>query len=146
MIRLYSCSHCGAVHLVSQGEPSPLSVLCKQCANPLSYNTGRMFVGEGIVEEAPLATEGLSRSQQMIAEECNTIREMLLEKNRAYGDSALRPVRLFSKASPVEQILVRLDDKISRLTRGEAAGEDVYLDLVGYIVLMRVAKRMESDP
>ena len=30
------------------------------------------------------------------------IREMLHEKNAAYGDSALSPVRIFSRASPVE--------------------------------------------
>lgn len=33
---------------------------------------------------------------------------MLVEKNRAYGDSALSPVRIFSKADPAEQLLVRI--------------------------------------
>lgn len=40
---------------------------------------------------------------------CKEIEEMLVEKNRAYGNSALEPVRLFSKADAVEQILVRID-------------------------------------
>lgn len=65
---------------------------------------------------------------------------LLIQKNRAYGDSALNPVRIFSKADPVEQLLVRLDDKLSRLARGSAAGEDVELDLLGYLVLLRVAR------
>jgi hypothetical protein len=34
---------------------------------------------------------------------------------------------------------VRIDDKMSRLVRGEAAGEDVELDLIGYLILKRVA-------
>jgi hypothetical protein len=72
---------------------------------------------------------------------CGEIAEMLCEKNRAYGNSALDPVRIFSKASPVEQILVRIDDKVSRLTRGENAGEDVEIDLIGYFVLLRIARR-----
>jgi hypothetical protein len=68
------------------------------------------------------------------------IGEMLKKKNAAYGDSALSPVRIFSKADPVEQILVRIDDKLSRLARGHAAGEDVEDDLMGYLVLLKVAK------
>lgn len=79
-----------------------------------------------------------------IAEECDAIKAMLLEKNAAYGDSAIRPVRIMSKASATEQILVRIDDKLSRIARGSAAGEDVILDLIGYLVLLRIAQRGES--
>jgi hypothetical protein len=68
----------------------------------------------------------------------------LKEKNRAYGNSALEPVRVFSKADTVEQIKVRLDDKLSRLMRGTAAGEDVEHDLMGYLVLLRIARRREA--
>lgn len=72
------------------------------------------------------------------------IGDMLIEKNRAYGNSALDPVRIFSKASNVEQILVRIDDKLSRLARGSAAGEDVEKDLLGYLVILRVARKKEG--
>jgi hypothetical protein len=72
------------------------------------------------------------------------IGDMLIEKNRAYGNSALDPVRIFSKASNVEQILVRIDDKLSRLARGSAAGEDVEWDLLGYLVILRVARKKEG--
>ena len=66
---------------------------------------------------------------------------MLVAKNAAYGDSALNPVRVFSRAGTVEQILVRLDDKLSRVARGESCGEDVERDLLGYLVLLRIARR-----
>ncbi len=78
---------------------------------------------------------------ELIQEECDALCDMLLEKNRAYGNSALDPVRVFSKADPIEQLKVRIDDKLSRLARGSAAGEDVELDLMGYLVLLRVARR-----
>ena len=81
-------------------------------------------------------------SADLIAAECDALKAMLLKKNRAYGDSALRPMRVFSKADPSEQIKVRIDDKLSRVARGSAAGEDVTRDLVGYLVLLRVARRM----
>lgn len=73
------------------------------------------------------------------------IRALLIAKNDAYGNSALDPVRVFSSADAAEQIRVRLDDKISRLVRGERAGEDVAKDLLGYLVLLDIAERM-SEP
>jgi hypothetical protein len=69
------------------------------------------------------------------------VEEMLVEKNQAYGDSALNPVRVFSQASPEEQILVRIDDKLSRIARGKATGEDVLRDLQGYLVLLKMVKK-----
>lgn len=70
-----------------------------------------------------------------------TVETTLNEKNRKYGDSALNPKRLFSKASIVEQIKVRIDDKLSRLSNQEAdEDEDVVLDLMGYLVLLRIAQ------
>lgn len=87
----------------------------------------------------------LTDTQKEITAVCNEIRDLLLEKNRKYGDSALNPKRIFSKADAVEQIKVRLDDKISRLMNQQSDDdEDVVMDLMGYLVLLRVAlKRKE---
>jgi hypothetical protein len=82
---------------------------------------------------------------ELIEAECDALKAMLLEKNKAYGSSALSPVRIFSKADTVEQIRVRIDDKLSRLMRGSAAGEDVVLDLIGYLVLLRIATKEKWD-
>jgi hypothetical protein len=82
----------------------------------------------------------VTQSQVDIATICDQLKELLLEKNRKYGDSALNPVRVFSKASPIEQIKVRLDDKLSRLrNQQDDEDEDVLTDLIGYIVLYKVA-------
>jgi len=72
------------------------------------------------------------------------VRTLLRQKNAAYGDSALDPVRVFSKASAEEQIRVRIDDKLSRLARGSDAGEDVLGDLLGYLVLLEIAKLRQA--
>lgn len=82
----------------------------------------------------------------MIKEECALIRDLLLDKNRKYGDSAVNPARIFSKASAKEQILVRIDDKINRIkNRQNDEDEDVILDLIGYLILYRVALKMENE-
>jgi len=87
----------------------------------------------------------LTDSQEMISAECREVERVLLEKNAAYGNSALEPLRIFSRADATEQIRVRIDDKLSRLARGQAAGEDVVLDLIGYLILLRVAKKMHAQ-
>jgi hypothetical protein len=86
----------------------------------------------------------IMQTQTDISIICDEIKELLLEKNRKYGDSALNPVRVFSKASPLEQLKVRIDDKLSRLrNEQDDEDEDVITDLIGYLVLYKVAKYRE---
>lgn len=73
---------------------------------------------------------------------CDGVKDLLLEKNRKYGDSALNPARIFSKSDAVEQLLVRIDDKLNRIQKGAgllATDEDVLMDLMGYFVLLKIA-------
>lgn len=84
--------------------------------------------------------------QKEIRKVCDDIAELLITKNRKYGNSALQPSRIFSKASPIEQINVRIDDKLSRIkNQQEDEDEDVEKDLVGYIVLKMVYKRLLKE-
>lgn len=87
---------------------------------------------------------GLTNVQVAIEDMCLEIATLLIGKNRAYGNSIFDPMRVFSKASWEEAVNVRCDDKLSRLARGEAAGEDAELDLIGYLILKRVGKRLFS--
>jgi hypothetical protein len=82
----------------------------------------------------------ITQTQCDIASACDELKELLLEKNRKYGDSALNPVRIFSKASTLEQLKVRMDDKLSRLRNAQDDDdEDPVTDLIGYLVLYKVA-------
>jgi len=83
----------------------------------------------------------VTQSQTDICTVCDEIKELLLQKNRKYGDSALNPVRIFSKASTTEQLKVRLDDKLSRLRNAQDdEDEDVVSDLIGYLILFKIAQ------
>ena len=81
---------------------------------------------------------------ELIDVECQNLAEMLKAKNRAYGNSFADPVRIFSRVSPEEGLRIRIDDKLSRIARGNDAGEDTILDLVGYLILLRVLHRAED--
>ena len=86
-------------------------------------------------------------TQAHIAVVCNEVKELLIEKNKKYGDSALNPSRIFSKANAVEQLLVRIDDKLNRIQKGAgllANDEDVIMDLMGYLVLLKISLKRNS--
>ena len=69
------------------------------------------------------------------------IYHMLSEKNRKYGDAALNPARIFSKADATEQIKVRIDDKLNRIKNAQDDDtEDAVKDLTGYLILFMIAR------
>ena len=90
----------------------------------------------------------MSESETKISGVCDDIKELLIHKNRKYGNSALKPCRVFSKSSPVEQLLVRIDDKLNRIMQGAgllADDEDVVNDLIGYLVLLKIGMNDEKN-
>jgi len=82
----------------------------------------------------------MNDTEQQINAVCNQIKTLLILKNNAYGDSALEPVRIFSKNSSVDGLLVRIDDKLSRIKNMgvSSASEDTLMDLIGYLVLLKI--------
>jgi len=90
----------------------------------------------------------MNETETKISKICDDIKELLIHKNRKYGDSALHPCRVFSKASATEQLLVRIDDKLNRIMKGAgllATDEDVVNDLIGYLVLLKIGMGEEQD-
>ena len=86
--------------------------------------------------------------EKQIRATCQEMADFLVEKNRAYGNSAAEPVGIFSKRlDPLAQIDVRIDDKLNRLLKGnEYAGDDTIKDLAGYLLLrMIVAAEQKKE-
>mgnify|MGYP001222515654 CR=1 FL=1 len=85
-----------------------------------------------------------SSTKDKIIKTMDEIKDFLVQKNLQYGDSVFQPVRVFSKADKTEQIKVRIDDKLSRLKRGNdsiESDEDVVSDLIGYLVILLISMR-----
>ena len=91
----------------------------------------------------------MNTTQSEIVRICDEIKELLLQKNRKYGDSAINQLPCDVKSTAVEQILVRLDDKLSRISQGAGLigdDEDVINDIIGYFVLLKIALgRLRED-
>lgn len=72
--------------------------------------------------------------------QCLKTAKMLVDKNISYGDSALTPIRVFSKADNLEQIKVRIDDKLNRIVNSSSyPGDNDIDDLIGYLILLKIA-------
>ena len=85
-------------------------------------------------------TQISNKFQEDLDKVLQEVRTMLLDKNRKYGNSALEPIRVFSKADPLAQIAVRMDDKLSRIKSAQGDDlEDAKFDLIGYLILERIA-------
>ena len=80
-----------------------------------------------------------------IAAVCEEVCQLLLEKNRDYGNSALEPIGIFAQGNATHLIDVRIDDKLKRIQttrqKGAAIQEDTEFDLIGYLILKRVLHR-----
>ena len=86
-------------------------------------------------------------TEQLIEEICESMKNLLLEKNQAYGDSATNPSNVFSSGSAVDSICARIDDKLMRIQNKGINDdtEDTVSDLIGYLILLKVALYKEKN-
>ena len=83
----------------------------------------------------------LPPTQQKIHEIMEAMTDLLLYKNRKYGDSAINPKKIFYKGDSTNSILIRLDDKIGRVmsnTEEKPRVNDV-CDIIGYCTLLLIS-------
>ena len=75
------------------------------------------------------------------------IKELLISKNKKYGNSALEQLGVFSQLSAKDGLLIRIDDKLKRIKNGslDRDDEDVINDLIGYLVLLKIHANQESN-
>ena len=86
-------------------------------------------------------------TKDKLIKKCNDLKDLLLDKNDAYGDSALNPVGIFSRLKATEAIKIRLDDKLKRIANVGVNDEteDTLMDCAGYMILLMIAIDNESN-
>lgn len=100
------------------------------------FEDSKQFVYDELYMHSLSAPSGIK-----ILNACVDVAQMLIEKNISYGDSALSPIRLFSTADNVEQLKVRIDDKLNRVKNAQGfPGDNDIDDLIGYLILYKIAK------
>lgn len=75
------------------------------------------------------------------------VQEMLISKNKNYGDSATKPANIFAKGKASENLCARIDDKLMRIkNKGINKNTvDTVKDLIGYLVLLLIAIEEEDE-
>ena len=75
--------------------------------------------------------------------ELTKIGELLKSKNKAYGNTALNPLGIFSKLDASEALRARIDDKLARISNKgiNDQTEDTVSDLIGYLLLLKMSKK-----
>ena len=86
-------------------------------------------------------------TKDKLRKKCDEVKSLLIDKNEAYGDSAIIPSNIFSKLSATEALKARIDDKLNRIQNKGIYDntEDTLMDLAGYLILLMVAKDNESN-
>jgi hypothetical protein len=65
---------------------------------------------------------------------------LVQQKNQRYGDSAIKPLRIFSNLPEDEGIKVRLDDKLNRIIHATEIRKNDIADIMGYLCLFCVSR------
>lgn len=84
--------------------------------------------------------EQLTESQNKISDVLDGMKELLIDKNRKYGDSALHPNNVFFKGDATNSICIRLDDKLGRVKNSTELRKNDICDIIGYCTLLLVSK------
>ena len=86
-------------------------------------------------------------TEELIIFECEALKNMLLDKNAAYGDAVHQTGPLFD-IDPVTGIQARINDKLRRIqNKGiNDLTEDSISDLIGYLVHLRIALVRMKNP
>jgi len=74
------------------------------------------------------------------------LKDLLAEKNKAYGNSALSDVNLFCNLSSIQLLEGQIEHKLRRLKNLGVDGdtEDTLMDLMGYLTLFMVAVKRNN--
>ena len=85
------------------------------------------------------------KTTDLIKEVADSVRDLLIEKNISYGDSATNPKNIFAKGNAIESLCARIDDKLSRISNKgiNDETEDTVIDLIGYLILLKVAMKKD---
>lgn len=81
----------------------------------------------------------------LIIDECDRIKQLLLEKNTAYNNSLYATPPLFD-IDPKVGLMARINDKLNRIKQVGITDvtEDSLDDLIGYLIHLRVSFKLNK--
>lgn len=119
----------------SNVKPAPVAPLSVKFVNPTEIE--RKYMKEALYTD----------TQQKLIDVLDGMKNLLLYKNKKYGDSAINPKKIFYKGDSTNSILIRLDDKIGRVMSNPDDKPRVndIADIIGYCTLLLVSMNVTSE-
>ncbi len=129
------------------------NVMKQNCNNGKTFKTLDDLHIDGVNklldEASDVVKDELTKAQVNIKKVGESLIKFLIAKNKNYGNSALEPMEVFSKhivtSSPLSdkgrafnQMLTRLDDKLSRVDNAPCLRKNDVADILGYLILICV--------
>jgi len=76
--------------------------------------------------------------QEQIKKKCDEIRDLLIEKNKSYGNAVFDKGVLFN-VDPMYAIQARINDKLNRIKNSNTyLSDNDLMDVTGYLILLQV--------
>lgn len=88
----------------------------------------------------------MDRKNEACEQVLNSIKNVLIEKNKRYGNAGLEPLGVFYKGDAENSIKIRLDDKLSRIKNSKTLRKNDLYDLLGYCILYLINKEYNDVP
>lgn len=126
--------------VIKEKTPAPVSIY----ADKIDIVEGLESIKENLHEEPPLE---ITKS---LAKVYSSMTEVLVEKNRRYGNSIMEPLGIFSSfvdrdnTESLNGLLIRLDDKLKRIKNSEIIRKNDVSDLLGYLAFLCVEQGWED--
>lgn len=108
---------------------------------PLPY----MAAPEVVTYEPEPPSAPLPAVTQRAIDVLTHVQGVLAEKSRYYGDSIGNPVVSLTAQPSETKLLVRMEDKLARITRGTGDNTDAWIDLIGYAALLLAMRTEKHD-
>lgn len=85
--------------------------------------------------------------QSKLVDVCDWMKDLLLYKNKNYGNVGLEPINVLSKVDSLQGLLHRADDKIARLKNNPDPVPRLndIMDLCGYCILIMTAMGAKKE-
>lgn len=164
MGKIERCHFCGRALTKEEAEKSKICPDCKKNSIVVRVpKTGTNVKAAEPLEERLVGSDEIKLSddymrnhmdkvlytdtQQKLSDVLDGMKNLLLYKNRKYGDSAINPKKIFYKGDSTNSILIRLDDKLGRVmsnTDDKPRVNDV-ADIIGYCTLLLVSMGVTSE-
>lgn len=133
----------GSRYIVTEIKKTELK-LCAEESNDLCFYTSPSNVEPLVQCTIPSWVETSTHSDDFadkLDKVSSEVVALLKSKNKAYGNTALDPVQIFSRLDATEALCARIDDKIMRIkNKGiNDQTEDTVDDLIGYLLLLKMS-------